>query len=87
MKNNLKNREQLTTDNSELNVGKRIRALRIEQGLSIRLLAERSGLNVNTLSFIENGKTSPSVSTLEQIAAAVKSPIVSFFKSNHHPPE
>jgi hypothetical protein len=36
--------------------------------LTIRALASQSGLAVNTLSLIENGKTSPSVSTLQQLA-------------------
>jgi len=44
-------------------------------------LAEKSGLNVNTLSLIENCKTSPSVSTLQQIAAALKAPITAFFET------
>ena len=45
-------------------------------------LAERSGLNVNTFSLIENSKTSPSVSTLQQIAAALEVPITAFFQTN-----
>jgi len=66
--------------NSEINVGRRLRELRAEHGLSIRALAEQSGLNVNTLSLIENGKTSPSVSTLQQIAAALKVSVTAFFE-------
>jgi quercetin dioxygenase-like cupin family protein len=37
---------------------------------------------VNTLSLIENNKTSPSVSTLQQIAAALDVPIVAFFETD-----
>jgi transcriptional regulator with XRE-family HTH domain len=66
----------------EVNVGQRLRELRNERGLSIRALAERSGLNVNTFSLIENGKTSPSVSTLQQIAASLEVPITAFFETN-----
>lgn len=65
----------------EVNVGGRLRELRIQRGLSIRALAEQSGLNVNTLSFIENGKTSPSVGTLAQLASALQAPITAFFES------
>jgi transcriptional regulator with XRE-family HTH domain len=61
-------------------VGQRLRELRLERSWSIRALAERSGLNVNTFSLIENGKTSPSVSTLQQIAAALEVPITAFFE-------
>jgi transcriptional regulator with XRE-family HTH domain len=70
---------------SEVNVGRRLRELRSERGLSIRALAEKSGLNVNTLSFIENGKTSPSVSTLQQVAAALELPINAFFETQTPP--
>jgi len=65
----------------EVDVGRRLRELREEHGLSIRALAEKSGLNVNTLSLIENGKTSPSVSTLQQVAIALQSPITAFFET------
>jgi len=64
----------------EVNVGRRLRELRAERGISIRALAEQSSLNVNTLSLIENGKTSPSVSTLQQVAAALEVPINAFFE-------
>jgi len=62
-----------------IDVGARLRILRTSAGLSIRALAEMSGLNVNTLSLIENGKTSPSVSTLQQLAGALGLPITEFF--------
>jgi transcriptional regulator with XRE-family HTH domain len=61
-------------------VGKRLNMLRQERGFSIRTLATRSGLSVNTLSLIENGKTSPSVSTLHQLAIAMQIPIIKFFE-------
>lgn len=64
-----------------VNVGQRLRILRTGQGLSIRALAEKSQLNVNTLSMIENGKTSPSVATLQQLAFALDTPITAFFES------
>jgi len=67
---------------SEVNVGRRLRELRAERGLSIRALAEHSGLNVNTLSLIENDRTSPSVSTLQQIALALDAPMTAFFETD-----
>ena len=65
--------------NRSIDVGTRLRVLRAGAGLSIRALAELSGLNVNTLSLIENGKTSPSVSTLQQLAGALGVPVTEFF--------
>jgi transcriptional regulator with XRE-family HTH domain len=64
----------------EESLGNRLRDLRRQQGLSLRALAEKSGLSANTLSLIENGKTSPSVATLQQIALALSIPITSFFE-------
>jgi transcriptional regulator with XRE-family HTH domain len=64
----------------QINVGRKLRDLRAEKRLSIRSLAELSGLNVNTLSLIENGKSSPSVSTLQQLAGALAVPITAFFE-------
>ena len=62
-------------------VGQRLRILRKARNLSIRSLAEISGLSVNTLSLIENGKTSPSVSTLHQLAESLNVSITAFFEN------
>lgn len=67
---------------AEFLVGKRLRDLRIKRGFSLRVLAERSSLNVNTLSLVENGKSSPSVSTLQQLALALDVSIAAFFESD-----
>lgn len=66
---------------TEVRLGRRLRELRIRNGFSLRALAERSGLNVNTLSLVENGRSSPSVSTLQQLALALGVPIATFFES------
>lgn len=68
-------------NSAEISVGRRLRAIRRQRGLSMRVLAKMSGLNINTLSFIENEHTSPSVSTLQQLAGALGVPITSFFES------
>jgi transcriptional regulator with XRE-family HTH domain len=69
-------------DETDIDVGRRLRQLRMGKGLSIRALAEASQLNVNTLSLIENGRTSPSVSTLQVLAQALKVPLSAFFETN-----
>jgi transcriptional regulator with XRE-family HTH domain len=66
-----------------IDVGRRLRGLRATRGLSMRALAEKSGLNVNTLSLIENQHTSPSVSTLQQLAQTLQVPISAFFETDH----
>lgn len=66
---------------AEVWVGFKLNQIRNQQGLSLRSLASLSGLNINTLSLIENGKSSPSVSTLQQLARALNVPISAFFES------
>jgi transcriptional regulator with XRE-family HTH domain/predicted Fe-Mo cluster-binding NifX family protein len=66
---------------AEILVGRKLKELRNARGFSLRALADSSGLNVNTLSLVENGKSSPSVSTLQQLALALKVPITAFFES------
>ena len=67
--------------NHEVDVGRALGILCDQRGLSIRALAKKSGLAVNTLSLIKNNKTSPSVSTLQQLAAALEVPITAFFEN------
>lgn len=65
-----------------VDVGQRVREIRAERSLSIRDLARISGLNVNTLSMIENNKASPSVETLQKLSFALEMPIAAFFEDN-----
>lgn len=62
-----------------VDVGNRLRALREGRKVSMRTLAQMSGLSANALSMIERGKTSPSVSTLYRLADALGVPVTDFF--------
>jgi transcriptional regulator with XRE-family HTH domain len=53
-------------------VGARVRALREAMGLSLRGLAERSGVSAPMLSQVERGETSPTVALAERIAAGLE---------------
>jgi transcriptional regulator with XRE-family HTH domain len=66
----------------DIDVGRSLRQLRGETRLSLRALAKKSGLAINTLCLIENGKTSPSVSTLQRLALGLEVPITAFFETN-----
>lgn len=70
-------------DPPQISVGQRLREIRLVRGLSMRALAEQSGLNINTLSLIENEHTSPSVSTLQQLAQSLQVPVTEFFQTDH----
>lgn len=63
-------------------VGRRLREIRTLRGLSMKSLAEMSGLNINTLSLIENERTSPSVSTLQLLSQSLQVPVTEFFETN-----
>jgi transcriptional regulator with XRE-family HTH domain len=63
------------------NVGQRIRVIREQQGLSLRALAERCELAPNTISLIERGENSPTVSSLQRLAVALDVPITNFFEA------
>jgi XRE family transcriptional regulator, regulator of sulfur utilization len=52
-------------------LGARVRALREAEGLSLRDLAERSGVSAPMLSQVERGETSPTVAVAERIAAGL----------------
>ena len=64
----------------EVAIGREVRAFRHQSGLTIADLATRSGLSVGMLSKIENGNTSPSLSTLQSLAHAMSVPLSSFFR-------
>jgi transcriptional regulator with XRE-family HTH domain len=50
-------------------IGPRIRARRIERGISLRELARRIGVSASFVSRVENGHCPPSVDTLRAIAS------------------
>src|SRR3954452_19737276 len=52
-------------------VGPRIRALRGTMGLSLRDLAERSGVSAPMLSQVERGETSPTLAVAGRIATGL----------------
>jgi transcriptional regulator with XRE-family HTH domain len=53
----------------------RVRELRRERGLTIRQLAEMSGVSYATIVHLENGDTTPRPSTLEKLASALDVPL------------
>jgi transcriptional regulator with XRE-family HTH domain len=62
-----------------ISVGRIIRQLREKKNLTQQALAEQSGLSRNTLSLIERGQSSPTVSTLKRLADALNVDINAFF--------
>ena len=59
----------------EVAIGREVRALRKQIGITVADLAEGCGLSVGMLSKIENGLTSPSLTTLQALAHALGVPV------------
>src|SRR3954471_9057601 len=57
---------------AEPTVGNRVRALREAMDLSLRDLAERSGVSAPMLSQVERGETSPTLSVATRIASGLE---------------
>ncbi len=57
---------------SQIHIGPRVRALREAMDLSLRDLAERSGVSAPMLSQVERGETSPTLAVAHRIAAGLE---------------
>lgn len=55
-----------------IDVGKKIQATRLRAGLSQEDLAHRAGLHQVTISLIENGRRSITLTTLERLARSLE---------------
>ncbi|RKF13455.1 XRE family transcriptional regulator [Roseovarius spongiae] len=66
--------------NLEAAIGKEVRAHRKQQKLTVAALSELTGLSIGMLSKIENGNTSPSLTTLQTLAHALSVPITAFLR-------
>jgi transcriptional regulator with XRE-family HTH domain len=62
----------MATTNTVPSVGPRIKLLREGLNLSLRDLAERSGVSAQMLSQVERGETSPTIAVAERIAAGLE---------------
>src|SRR5262245_15503958 len=58
-----------------MQLGKKIRDLRLRQGLTVQQLAAMSRLSKGFVSQVENGRTSPSLATLRDLAVALQTSV------------
>jgi transcriptional regulator with XRE-family HTH domain len=58
-----------------MDIGSAIRAIRKRKNITIAELCEQTGLSQGFMSQVETNKTSPSISTLENIAASLNVPL------------
>jgi len=66
--------------NLEVAIGREVRTFRHQQDMTVAELSARTGLSMGMLSKIENGNTSPSLTTLQILADALSVPLTSFFR-------
>ncbi len=64
----------------EVALGKEVRAFRQHKGITVKELSQQTGLSVGMLSKIENGMTSPSLTTLQTLADTLSVPITALFR-------
>jgi len=64
----------------EVAIGREVRAFRKQQGITVAELAKLTDLSIGMLSKIENGNTSPSLTTLQTLANALSVPLTAFFR-------
>jgi transcriptional regulator with XRE-family HTH domain len=65
----------------EVAIGREIRAYRKQQGMTVAELSRLTDLSIGMLSKIENGNTSPSLTTLQALANALSVPLTAFFRA------
>ena len=61
-------------------IARRVREYRLQLGVTVAELADRSGLSKGMLSKIENAQTSPSLTTLARLSDALAVPVTAFFR-------
>ena len=64
----------------ELAIGREVRANRRQQNITVADLAQMTGISIGMVSKIENGNTSPSLSTLQTLSNALGVTLTSFFR-------
>lgn len=69
----------MNASNFDVDVGARLRELRVRHGLSQRALAKRAGVSNATVSMVEANRMSPSVSGLRQILSGIPLSLSEFF--------
>ena len=64
----------------EAAIGREVRNLRRQHGMTVADLAAVTGLSIGMLSKTENGNTSPSLTTLQVLSHAFSVPVTAFFR-------
>ena len=64
----------------EVAIGREVRSFRKQQKMTVAELSKLTDISIGMLSKIENGNTSPSLTTLQSLANAFSVPLTAFFR-------
>ena len=64
----------------EVAIGRAVRNFRRQKAMTVADLSKQTGLSIGMLSKIENGITSPSLTTLQSLAHSLSVPLTAFFR-------
>jgi transcriptional regulator with XRE-family HTH domain len=70
---------------TEARIGEVLKRLREQHGLSLRTLATRAGFSASFLSQLEHGQVSPSIASLDRIAAELGVTLADLFEASQAP--
>jgi transcriptional regulator with XRE-family HTH domain len=73
---------QAASEDTHVDVGERLRAIRTLRRVTLRTVAERAGLSESFLSQVERGRANASVASLKRIAAALGVNVADLFEPN-----
>lgn len=65
--------------NIEIDIGSRIKSIRLEKGILLKDLAKQCGISSSMLSQIEKGNANPSLNTIKSVAKVLEIPVFKFF--------
>jgi transcriptional regulator with XRE-family HTH domain len=68
-------------DREALQLGQKIRSIRMSSGLTLRAVAQAAGVSESLISQIERGLASPSIATLRALASALDVTVAALFLS------
>jgi transcriptional regulator with XRE-family HTH domain len=76
----------MTLTTGQIHVGERLRQLRTQRGLSVRTLAAKAGFSPSFISQVEHDQVSPSIASLQRIAAVLGVTLGGFFTESTFSP-
>ena len=76
---------QTTVEETRVDVGERLRAIRTLRRVTLKTVADRAGLSESFLSQVERGRANASVASLKRIAGALGVNVADLFEPNGSP--